>query len=232
MPNTVTSAVVHLDVRVITIADLAIQAFNNAYLVQTNGLTYYAKSLTNRAPDGTWTMCLNIQGQEDAYERTGDPQQLRLINSLLTTFLIQTPTPWSWDGWNDDIGWFTLALARGYQMTNNPAFLAAAEYGYNYAYGRGWDNNFNGGGIWEQQPEYTPAGEDFAKEPLSNDSLAQAACLLHQSTHNQVYLNQAQQIYAWVRTNLFNPPCPQYHNFISQGQSLSLVMCHIHHGIS
>ncbi|MGC3956965.1 MAG: glycoside hydrolase family 76 protein [Verrucomicrobiota bacterium] len=207
--GSVTSLVAHLEVAVETPADRAIDAFNQAYLIQTNNLTYYASSLTNRAPDGTWTMCLNIQGMQDAYERTGSPQHLQLVNSLLVTFLIQTPPPWSWDGWNDDIGWFSLALVRGYQMTGNANFLAQAEYGFNYAFGRGWDTNFNNGGIWEQQPEYTPPGQSISKEALSNDSLAQVACMLYQSTQNPVYLDRAQQIYAWVRTNIFNPQTGQ-----------------------
>jgi len=208
------SAVAHLEVVVETTADTAIDAFNKAYLIQTNGLTYYANSLSNRAPDGTWTMCLDIQGEEDAYERTRSPQQQQLINSLLTTFLIQTPPPWSWDGWNDDIGWFSLALVRGYQMTGNVNFLTQAQYGYNYAYGRGWDTNYNGGGIWEEQPANTGTAAP-GKNPLANDSLAQVACMLYQSTSNAVYLAQARQIYGWVRTNIFNPNTGQVYANIS-----------------
>ena len=213
--GSVTSLVAHLDVVAQTTADMAMDAFNNAYLIQTNNLTYYASSLTNRAPDGTWTMCLDIQGEEDAYERTKSPQQQQLVNSLLTTFLIQTAPPWSWDGWNDDIGWFSLALVRGYQMTGNADFLAQAEYGYNYAYGRGWDTNYNGGGIWEEQPGYLSAGQTPGKNPLSNDSLLQTVCMLYQSTSNAVYLAQALQIYGWVRTNLFNPNTGQVYGSIS-----------------
>jgi hypothetical protein len=216
----VTSLVAHLEVVVATTADLAIDAFNQAYLIQTNNLAYYASSLTNRAPDGTWTMCLDIQGEEDAYERTQSPQQKQLVNSLLTTFLIQTPPPWSWDGWNDDIGWFSLALIRGYQMTGNSNFLNAAEYGYNYAYGRGWDTNFNNGGIWEQQPANETSPNGPGKNPLSNDSLAQVASMLYQSTQNPVYLTQAQQIYSWVRTNIFNPNTGQIYGSLSTNGTL------------
>jgi hypothetical protein len=201
--GSVTSVVAHLDVATVTMADMAIDAFNKAYLIQTNGLTYYAKSLSNSAPDGTWTMSIDIEGEEDAYERTHSPQQRQLVNSLLTTFLIQTPPPWSWDGWNDDIGWFSLALARGYQMTGNTNFLNAAEYGFNFAFTRGWDTNYNNGGIWEEQPA-NDSGEP-GKNPLACDSLLQTVCMLYQSTSNAVYLAQAQQIYSWVRTNLFNP---------------------------
>jgi len=201
--GSVTSVVVHLNVVAPTIADFQIDAFNKAYLVQTNGLTYYAKSLTNRAYDGTWTFSLDIQGAEDAYERTQSPQQRQLVNGLCTTWLIENPPPWSWDGWNDDIGWFSLALVRGYQMTGNANFLAQADYGFDYAFGRGWDTNFNNGGIWEEQPA-DDNGEP-GKNPLACDSLLQTVCMIYQSTGDTNYLNRALQIYSWVRTNLFIP---------------------------
>jgi hypothetical protein len=199
--GSVTSLVAHLNVVVPTIADLQIDAFNNAFLLQTNGLTYYTVSLTNRNYDGTWTFDLDIQGAEDAYERTQSPQLRQLVNNLLTTWLIYTPPPWSWDGWNDDLGWFSLALIRGYQMTGNANFLAQAEYGFNYAFGRGWDTNYNNGGIWEEQPA-NDSGEP-GKNPLACDSLLQTTCMIYQSTGDTNYLNRALQIYSWVRTNLF-----------------------------
>lgn len=201
--GSVTSPFVTLSVVYPTVADLEIDAFDKAYLVQTNGLIYYTQSLSNRVYDGTWTFSLDIQGAEDAFERTQSPQQEQLVNSLLTTWLVFNPPPWSWDGYNDDLGWFSLALARGYQMTSNADFLAQAEYGFNYAFGRGWDTNYNGGGIWEEQPTNVNGAPN--KTPLACDSLLQTVCMLYQSTSNAVYLAEAGQIYSWVRTNLFNP---------------------------
>ena len=198
-----------------TIADMQFDAFNKAYLIQNNnGQVYYAKSLSNSAPDGTWTFSIDIMGAEDASERTHNPVQQQLVNNLCTTWLIQTPTPWSWDGWNDDIGWFSLSSVRGHQMTGNTNFLNAAEYGFNFAFGRGWDTNYNNGGIWEQQPANLPAGQAPEKEPLSNDSLLQTVCMIYQSTGDTNYLNRALQIYSWVRTNLFNPSNGQVYNNI------------------
>jgi uncharacterized protein YyaL (SSP411 family) len=193
------------------LAQAAFDAFNAAYLVRANGQTYYAHSLNVRTPDKTWTFSLDIQVAEDAYERTGDPAIQTLISDLCKTWLVRTPPPWAWDGWNDDIGWFSLALVRGYQMTGNPDFLKQAEYGFNFAFGRGWDATSNGGGIWEEQPQN--GGKD--KQALSNDSLAQTAAMLHQSTGNQTYLNQAQQIYAWVRSTIFNPATGQVYNGVA-----------------
>ncbi|KAI0799244.1 glycoside hydrolase family 76 protein [Xylaria sp. FL0064] len=137
----------------------------------------------------------------DAFDRTGDPATQTLINNLLTTWLQNTPPPWSWDGWNDDIGWFTLALIRGYQITGNQEFLTQARYGFDYAFGRVWDTQYNGGGIWEQNEGYTT---DLSKCALSNDNLGKVACLIYQSTHNQTYLTQCRQIYDWVWNHLYD----------------------------
>lgn len=192
-------------------ADDAFAAFNAAYLVNANGQTYYAHSLDVRTADQTWTLSLDIQVAEDAYERTGTLANQQLVNSLCQTWLALTPPPWSWDGWNDDIGWFSLALIRGYQMTGNGDFLTQAEYGFNFAFTRGWDSAHNGGGIWEEQPENGGTG----KEALSNDSLAQVAAMLYRSTGNQTYLTDAQQIYAWVRATIFNPANGQVYTGVS-----------------
>jgi hypothetical protein len=196
-----------------TIADMQFDAFNKAYLIQnSNGQVYYAKSLSNSAPDGTWTFSIDIMGAEDAYERTHSPVQQQLVNNLCTTWLIQTPLPWN-DGWNDDIGWFSLSLVRGYQMTGNTNFLNAAEWGFNYAFTRGWDTNYNNGGIWEEQPSDNNGVPN--KNPLSNDSLMQTVCMLYQSTSNALYLAQAEQIYGWVRTNIFNQSTGQVYGDIA-----------------
>ncbi|KAI4212956.1 MAG: hypothetical protein LQ349_009311, partial [Xanthoria aureola] len=199
-------------------AESMYQAFNNIFLVRSGNAVYYKSAINNAARDGTWSASLDILGAQDAYERTGDPEKKTLINELLTTWLDYTPTPWSWDGWNDDIGWFSLALIRGYQITSNPRFLDAAKYGFDYAFGRGWDTQHNGGGIWEENPEYAAREnppKTATKEALANDSLGKVACMIYQSTHDGGYLQKAQQIYAWVSANLFNYTTGQINTGIS-----------------
>lgn len=185
-------------------ADAAFNAFNNAFLLRSGGQTYYKKSINDVSADGTWVASLDIMVAEDAYERTGNIAHKQLVNDLLTTWLQNTPMPWTWDGWNDDIGWFSMALIRGYQMTGNSSFLTASKYGFDMAWTRGWDTQYNGGGIWEQQPDMTPPGEYVGKEALSNNSLGIVACLIYQSTKDQWYLDRAMQIYEWVRSHIYN----------------------------
>jgi len=202
-------------------ADLMINGFNKAFLVNSGGKTYYKSSLSNNAADGTWTASLDIMAEEDAYERTGSATHKALVNNLCNTWLQNTPPPWAWDGWNDDIGWFTMALARGYQMTGNANFLTQARYGFDMAWARGWDTQYNGGGIWEQQADMTPAGQTIDKEPLSNNSLGVVACLIYQSNHDQWYLDRATQIYDWVWINLYNPNTGQVYPSIDRSGNVN-----------
>ncbi len=185
-------------------ADTAINSFNAAFLVNSGGQTYYKRALNDNASDGTWTLALDIMGMQDAYERTGLPAHRTLVNNLCTSFLQINPPPWSWDGWNDDIAWFCIALARGYQMTGTTNFLTQAEYGFNYVFNRGWDTQYNGGGIWEHQPNY-PGTEPHRKEALSNNTMGKLACMLYQSTGNLYYRDKAIQIYNWSRSHIYNP---------------------------
>jgi predicted alpha-1,6-mannanase (GH76 family) len=187
------------------VADLAINAYNDAFLTTSNGRTYYKRALDDNSHDGTWTLALDIQGMQDAYERTGDPVHKEIINDLCRSFLLFNPTPYSWDGWNDDLAWMALVLVRGYQMTGVENFLTEAESTFNLAFDRGWNTHFNDGGIWEQQPDFV--GEDAAtnKEALSNNPMGQLACMLYQSTGNEYYLDKAKQIYEWSWSHLFNP---------------------------
>ena len=207
-------------------ADAAFNAYNNAFLVNSGGQTYYKKSINDGTADGTWVASLDILVAEDAYERTGSAAHKTLVNNLCSTWLVNTPTPWTWDGWNDDIGWFSMALARGYLITGNANFLTKARYGFDMAWARGWDTQYNGGGIWEQQPDMTPAGQPISKEALSNNSLGIVACMIYQGNHDQWYLDRAIQIYAWVRSHIYNTSNGQVYggvdrnNVIDQGTAV------------
>ncbi|OUJ71027.1 glycoside hydrolase family 76 protein [Hymenobacter crusticola] len=186
-------------------ADSAIAAFNQAFLLRQNNNVFYRKALDTTEPDGTWTLALDIFGMQDTYERRNSAADKTLINDLCTSFLKLNPPPYAWDGWNDDLAWMGLNLARSYQITGNRNFLTQAEYCFNLAYDRGWNTTFNGGGIWEQQPDMTPADGTVSKEALANNPNGKLACLLYESTGNPTYKDKAVQLYNWSRSHLFNP---------------------------
>ena len=61
-----------------SLAQAAFDAYNAAFLVQTNGLTYYKRSLTNNSYAGTWVQALEIQLAEDAYDRSKSVDAARM----------------------------------------------------------------------------------------------------------------------------------------------------------
>jgi hypothetical protein len=78
------------------------------------------------------------------------------------------------------------------------------------------DTQYNGGGIWEQQPNMTPPGEPIGKEALSNNSLGKVACMIYQSTHDQWYLDRATQIYDWVWHHIYNSSTGQVYTGVDR----------------
>ena len=183
-------------------ADTMFNGYNSAFLVNGN---YYKNEINGSTFDGGWTGSLDIMVAEDAFERTGSSAHQNLVNTLCTTWLQKWPPGYTWDGYNDDIGWQAIMLARGYLITGNANLLYEARVdNFDMAWARGWDTQYNGGGIWEQQPNMTPAGQGVDKEALSNDSMGKAACLIYMGNHDQWYLDRATQIYSWVRSHLFN----------------------------
>jgi len=201
-------------------ADAAIDAYNKAFLVTAGGGTFYKMAINNGSPDVSWTASLDMLAAEDAYERTGSAAHKMLVGDLCSTWLKNTPPPWDADGWNDDIGWYTLALIRGYQMTGKSDFLTAAKNGFDMAWARGWDTQYNGGGIWEIQPNLAGAGDPVRKEALSNDTLGKVACLIYQSTHEQSYLDRAIQIYVWVKSHIYNSATGQVYAGIEKNDAI------------
>ncbi len=197
-------------------ADAASNAFNAAFLVNTGGQAYYKEVLDKDKADYFWVQAVDIEGAEDAYERTGAAAQQKLVNDLLNTFLVKNHPPWTWNGWNDDFGWVSLVLIRGYQMTGTPNFLTQGKAAFDFAYTRGWDTQYNGGGIWERQLDKLPAGTAAMKESLSSDSLGMAACMIYQSTGDVSYLNKATQTYDWVHQNLYNASTGQVYRGIEK----------------
>lgn len=190
-----------------SIADKSFSAFDAAFLVKSGTLTYYKEALRKPTKDYFWMQALDIQTTEDTYFRTNDPATKAEIIALLNTFLVQNSgngnaKSWEWNEYNDDLFWAVLAFARGYQYTNNAAFLEQVKYGFSLAYYHsnngnwGWDSQL-GGGIW-----WSKMKQD--KNALSNSPGVIAACYLYQFTKSTAYLNLAKQIYAWERSHIWN----------------------------
>lgn len=177
-----------------------INGFDNTFLMTSGSTQHYKTALDNTAVDYYWVQAIDIQVEEDAYERTGDPARQTKIINLLNTFIADNHLTGNWfgGGFDDDLGWTALALIRGYMMTNVGNFLTQAEYAVNSGYNGGWDTK--NGGIWYHNP--TVSGDE--KTALANDSLGKAAALIYEATGDTSYLTKANNIYNWVWNNLYN----------------------------
>lgn len=187
-------------------ADSMYNGYLNTYLYNANGQTYPTTSIQNRANMGGWGEAYVIAGLEDAYNRNKSADRQALIGKLLDTYVTVNftdakSTNMSWDTYNDDIAWGTLALARGFQITHNQTYLTDAENVWNLGWSRGWDSTV-GGGIWETSP--ASANSMDSKCTLSNLSFVPSGIIIYQATGNATYLNESETIYAWVRSHLFN----------------------------
>ena len=187
-------------------ADAAFDAWNAAFLVRSNGQTYYSRTLTNTGveSEGSWVFALDIEVAEDAYDRTHSPIHRRLVSDLLDGFLAQNNNNWADNTWNDDMGWMSLALLRGYQITGNKPYLDKAIYAWNLAYDRGWDTKYGGGGVWENMDNFVHGDGHADKLTLSNNPFVNSGVTLYQITGDAAYLTKSKAMYAWVRDNVFN----------------------------
>ncbi len=184
-------------------ADAALNGYNSAYLVQANGQTYYADTLTSVGthPQAEWGGALAITVAEDAYQHDHSQAKRDLVISLLNSLAYYNAPGslfgnWQTDGWDDNLAWMVNAFLRGYELTGVSSYLTQAENGWNNGYNQGWDTTVAGGGIWEN----TDKGSKCA---LSNDPFVFEGVQLYQATGNSTYLSRAETIYGWVRSTLF-----------------------------
>lgn len=182
-------------------ADAAYNAYNSAFLVQSNGQTYYSAGLTNvnNAQDGEWTEALAITVAEDRYQYTHAQGDRDFVVSLLNSLAYYNDAGgpngnWQTDGWDDNLAWMVNPFLRGYQFTGISKYLTEAEGGWNAGYAR-WDTTVAGGGIWENTDKQV-------KCALSNDPFVWEGVGLYEATGDSSYLTKAEGIYAWVRSHL------------------------------
>ena len=182
----------------------AYNAYNSAFLVQANGQTYYATTLTSigTQEDGEWTEALDITVAEDRYQYTHAESDRNFVISLLNSLAYYNAPGgpngnWQTDGWDDNLAWMVNPFLRGYEFTGISSYLTQAEAGWNNGYNQGWDTTVAGGGIWENTDKQS-------KCALSNDPYVFEGVQLYLATGDSTYLTKAEAIYAWVRSNLFN----------------------------
>ncbi len=186
-------------------ADAAYNGFLNAYLIQSGSSAYFADSISDRSRDYMWRQGEDITAIEDHWYRTFSYSTQTLVTNLLDTFISTNKSSslaagdFSWDDYDDDLGWATIAFIRGYEITGNATYLNVAQTNFNTVWSRGWDSA-GGGGIWEE----VGTGKQKQRSVLATGTFIVTGVALYQATGNSTYLSEIKTAYAWERANVFN----------------------------
>ncbi|QNL52463.1 alpha-1,6-mannanase [Olivibacter sp. SDN3] len=178
-------------------ATAAFNAFNTYYYNPTAKLYY---SNTDQDDIGAiWTQAIYWDIAMHRYIRTGDEVDLSLVHDIYQGGYDQ------YDGYNwenttewfiyDDIMWWVIALARAYELTENPVYLEKSISGF----ARVWRDSYDpvdGGMYW--------SFDHTGKNACINYPTVIAAMRLYHITGEVDYLDKAKDIYAWSKENLFN----------------------------
>ena len=175
------------------IADTAVDAYLKAFVRQ-DGETAFIKGDQNGGDPGFWQEIEEIEGIEDANDRSGGVYKNQ-VAALLNGFIVAHGNRWSKNIYNDDIAWAVIAYTRGYQATGNAAFLSIAQSNYDLMFARGWDR--------------AKATLFWRTDNKSYNSCIEcpagiAAVLLSRSLNDSSYLTRAQNLFAWEKANLFD----------------------------
>lgn len=181
----------------VTIADKAYESFSSfidAYYFRsriTEGVgSFIGDNLFFWEPAEMYEMVI------DAYEHTGDQRYYDLIHEIFEGFKLEHGEDWTWNEYNDDIAWMTIACARAYKATGKQEFLDMAVKHFDIVWERGWSDDL-GGGVWWRTDNNT-------KNACINCPLAIAACFLGDILKEEGYYEKAVQIMDWVAANIYD----------------------------
>jgi predicted alpha-1,6-mannanase (GH76 family) len=185
----------------------------NAYLktfVQTNGATAFIKRDENGGDPGFWQEVEEIEGIEDANDRVNGALNSQ-VEALLNGFTHVHGTDWSYNIYNDDISWATIAFTRGYKATGDTTFRTIARNNFDMMYARAWDP--------------TKSALYWTTHNTSYNSCIEcpagiASFLLSQALPDAGYLSKARDLFTWEKANLFNPSTGAVYDAVNTSGSL------------
>ncbi len=152
--------------------------------------------LRNMPSNGFWTDAEVLEMFIDAYEQIGDPQYLTVAEQFYDGIIYRRSEDWSWNEYNDDVFWMSLATIRLYENTKNEEYLRVAKANYDMCYARAWDTSYLGGGFW-----WTTNNHE--KNGCVNGPGALAALKIYLTTGDEKYLNYGIEIMEWEFEYLF-----------------------------
>ena len=175
-------------------ADTAVRAYLQAFVRQ-DGATAFIKGDQNGGHTGFWQEIEQVEGVEDANDRTRGAYKTQ-VSALLDGFSKAHGVNWSYNIYNDDISWATIAYTRGYEATKNKTFLTIAKNNFDMMFARAWDPA-KGCLYWTtKNTSYNSCIECPA---------GIASYLLSRALKDDSYRTKAQTLFTWEKANLFHP---------------------------
>jgi predicted alpha-1,6-mannanase (GH76 family) len=128
----------------------------------------------------------------DAYERTRGPQYEALIHDVYDGFAAFYPD--FLIDYNDDMGWWAQGSARAYELTGRARYLDRARSILDSIWEQR-DSTYNGGVWWRRSVR-------DQKNVATNGPAAITAVKVYAATGDTEYLDRAQTLYSWIKSNL------------------------------
>ena len=174
-------------------ADAAVDAYLKTF-VASRGNSSFIKGDQNGGDPGFWQEIEEIEGIEDANDRTGGKYN-KQVAALLNGFTRAHGIDWSNNEYNDDIAWAVIAFTRGYTATGNTTFRAIAQNNFDLMFARAWNP--------EKQTLFWKTDNKSYNSCIACPA-GIAACLLSEALKNPDYKNKAKKLLAWEKATLFD----------------------------
>lgn len=175
----------------------AIDAFHQAFYDPEMKL--YTISSDGKGRAAIWVQAIYWDMMMNAYKRTKAPAYRRLIDEIYEGGYEQYDK-FNWNNkieWfiYDDMMWWIISLARAYETTGDPKYLADAASGFYHVWKEAYDPER--GGLW-----WNFAHD--AKMACINYPTVVGSMTLYAVTKKADYLEKAKAVYAWSREVFFD----------------------------
>ena len=178
-------------------ATQAIDAFHKTFY--NPEMKQYAISSDMKGRAAIWVQAIYWDMIMNAYKRTQAPKYRQLIEDIYQGGYEQYDK-YNWNNkveWfiYDDMMWWIISLARAYEITHEPKYLAHASSGFYHVWKESYD--LERGGMWWNF-------KHDGKMSCINYPTAVGAMTLYNVTKDPDYLEKAKNIYAWSRNVFFD----------------------------
>lgn len=194
-------------------AEIALDSYISAFGRKRKNALDWSKTPYNRSKS-FWTDAEVFEVLVDYVGIIGEEKFVDYMDSAFASFQSNygNYSSWTWNVFNDDLMWITIATAKAYQYTGNELYKNCATTVFNYTFKRAWTPSYGGGMLWRD--------DETTKNSCVNYPATIAACLLYQihgdskkidfidypagetERKSATYLEVAKSIYSWTNSKL------------------------------